>query len=90
MHLLKTSHGAVKALKELFLKHVAEGQPAPSEAKSSVDAALEAGRQWRESKKAQRPTGANVDAIRRFRSEAYRPGNAETTGADRTRRHVGH
>ena len=31
------------------------------------------------------PTGADLDALRRYRSQAYRPGQAETTSSDRTR-----
>jgi hypothetical protein len=88
-HLLKTSHGTVSALHQLFKSHVLGGQPsqpakpAAMQVKSGgVDAALESGRRWRESKKfrPQRSSdGYTREEVRRGRLEMYRPGRAETS-----------
>ncbi len=84
-HLLRTSHGTVSALNALFQEHVAGGQPttpaksAPSEAKG-VDAAIDAGRRWRESKKRpRRSSDFTLAEIRRARMKLYRPGTPETS-----------
>ena len=88
-HLLKSSHGQVKALNALFKYHVAEGQPsqpaqpAPVVKQSAIDAALESGRRWREAKKyapQRSASGYTPEEVRRGRLEMYGEGRAETSG----------
>ncbi len=95
LHLAKTAHGTLKKLQAVMTAHLGPtpGPKShlvfqPADHKSSVDAALESGRLWREAKKSRRPSGSSdtLSQVGRYRARAYRPGLSEITAGDRTRR----